>query len=151
MEEDDGAQDGPNRGKDGEPSNAAADFMELRVPSSWDPPDLMELSRNEPVARVCELEHNLCKMREEFVNAENDRRFTIETVSEVLRGMEEKEQAYQSLFSRVRCLERMMVRNAPVHLSNTALSLLFFFCMYSGSGAAFSFCKGIQGPRDPLF
>lgn len=74
------ADDGLGGGEEGEPLNAAADFLGSGLPSSWAPPDFMQLSKNELVGRVCELERDLLKMWEEFVDAENDHRFAVETV-----------------------------------------------------------------------
>lgn len=73
--EGDGAENGPGEDGEGEPLNATADFLELEVPFSWAPPDLLQLSKTELIVWVCELERDLGKMREEFFDVKNHRRF----------------------------------------------------------------------------
>lgn len=44
----------------------------------------IRLSKDELIARVCELERDLRKLREQNIDTDNGRCFTIETVREVL-------------------------------------------------------------------
>lgn len=76
--------------------------------------NLAQLNKDELITRVFELERNFSTMREEHIDAENGRRFTVETVQEVLEGIDETKEAYQSLFCRVRCLESRMLHHAAM-------------------------------------
>lgn len=96
------------------------------------------------------------KMWEKFVDAKNGRCFVMDTVRDVLWGMEEMEQAYQSLFRRVRRLKWRMQRQAPACWFDAApfpYIFLFFFVPLHVLWwrCRLSFCNGFRGPIVPIF